>query len=116
MKAILSIVFLMAVSSTVFGQEKTKVETVVIQTSAECDMCKERIEEGLNYTKGVVFAELDMESMKLTVKYKTKVITKEAIKKKITSLGYSADEMPAEAKGLAALPACCKPGSGQEHK
>ena len=45
-----------------------KAETSVIQTSAQCNDCKERIEGKLNYTKGIKFAELDMETKKVTVK------------------------------------------------
>jgi mercuric ion binding protein len=41
-------------SGLTFGQKK--VEEAVIQTSAQCGDCKERIEGKLNYTKGVVFA------------------------------------------------------------
>lgn len=43
-------------------REKAKFETVVIQTSAECGDCEDRIESMLNYTKGVKFSELDIES------------------------------------------------------
>ncbi len=58
---------------TMFAQDKKQeakapTEKVVIQTSAICDDCKERIENLLNYTKGVTFAELDLVSKKVTVK------------------------------------------------
>lgn len=106
----LLIIGVMFVSSVAFSQKQPKYTTVVIQTSAECEQCEERLESGLNFTKGVKFAELDMVSMKLTVKYKTKSIDLTAIKAKISSLGYTADEVPADPKALEELPACCKPG------
>ena len=65
------LVMIMAVLTglTMAQEKKSKSETAVIQTSAECGDCKNRIEEGLNYTKGVAFAELDLETKKVTVKF-----------------------------------------------
>lgn len=106
----LLIIGVMFISSVAFSQKQPKYKTVVIQTSAECEQCEERLENGLNFTKGVKFAELDLVSMKLTVKYKTKSIDLATIKTKISSLGYTADEVPADPKAFEELPACCKPG------
>lgn len=118
LKYLLMLVFLLAgVSAKAQETDKKqpKVTTVVIQTSAECGECKERLEGHLNYTKGVVFSELDLETMKLTVKYKTSVLTADAIKKEVSGLGYDADEVKADPKAYEALPSCCKAG-GMEHK
>ena len=90
-----------------YGQ---KVQTKVIHTSAECGSCKERIEGVLNFTKGVKFAELDVESKDLTVKYKTKKISLDEIKKILVETGYDADDMKANPEAVEKLPACCKPG------
>ena len=81
MKNSLLFLFMLFVSSAVFSQKSGKTETVIIMTSAECDQCKERIEGSLNYTKGVKFAELDLNSRKLTIKFKNNVISLEEIKK-----------------------------------
>ncbi len=106
---------LLFVSNLAFSQKPaSKTETVVIMTSAECDECKERIEGSLNYTKGVKFAELDVNSRKLTVKFKNDVITLTEIKKQISNLGYNADEVLADPVAYEKLPACCKAG-GMEH-
>ncbi|MNK05398.1 Zinc-transporting ATPase [compost metagenome] len=113
-----SVLFLLMLFISSFGfSQKTaaKTETVVIQTSAECDQCKERIEGALNYTKGVKFAELDLNSRKLTVKYKTDVISLAEIKQHISALGYSADEVLADPVALEKLPACCKPNGMEQH-
>jgi len=64
----------------------------------------------LNYTKGVVFAELDLETKKVTVKYNTKKITLQQVKEKINAIGYDADEMKAKPEAVQKLPACCQPG------
>jgi len=91
-----------------FSQKKT--EEAIIQTTAQCGDCKERIESKLNYTKGVVFAELDLESKKVTVRYKTKSISLTEIKHIIASIGYSADEVKAKEEDILKLPKCCQPG------
>jgi mercuric ion binding protein len=93
------------------AQEKTsKFETVIIQISAQCGDCKTRIEDGLNYTKGVKFAELDLISKKVTVKYLPKKISIEQVKAKINTIGYDADDMKANPESILKLPACCQPG------
>lgn len=91
------------------AQTEPKVKTLVIQTSAECEECEERIEGMLNYTKGVSFAELDLTTMKLTVKYKTANISEAQIKEKISKLGYDADDVKADMSAQKELPACCQP-------
>ena len=92
-----------------FSQKK-KIETTQIQTSAQCGDCKERIENKLNYTKGVVFAELDLDSKKVTIKFKSSVITKQQIKEIIASIGYDADDVKAKQEDVQKLPKCCQPG------
>lgn len=115
MKNGLLLFVVLLVSSFGFSQKPTgKTETVVIQTSAECGECKERIEGALNYTKGVKFAELDVDSRKLTVKFKNDVISLDEIKKQVSLLGYQADEVKADQAAFDKLPACCKP-NGMEH-
>lgn len=115
MKTNLIILLLFMVTGTSWGQ---KTQTVVIHTSAECEQCEERLEKGLNYTKGVVFAELDLETQNVTIKYSTKKTDVASLKKVINSLGYDADDQKADAKALEELPACCKPngmGKAGEH-
>jgi copper chaperone CopZ len=100
---------------TVKAQEKKSGnETVIIQTSAQCGDCKERIEELLNYTKWVTFAELDLITKKVTVKFKPSKVTLSEIKQKISDLGYDADDIKANAEGIKKLPACCQPDGMKE--
>lgn len=112
MKNIIAMAFVMF-TLTSFAQKK--VQEVVIQTSAECGSCKDRIESKLNYVKGIKFAELDVPSKELTVKFKTKNISLKEIKEMVVGLGYQADEMVANDAAYEALPTCCKVG-GMEHK
>jgi periplasmic mercuric ion binding protein len=115
MKSMILVVFLMLFSG-IYGQEKKgSLETVLIQTSAECGDCKDRLEKLLNYTKGVKFAELNLDDMKLTVKYNSKKISLEEIKKKINGIGYDADETKADPEMVKKLPLCCQPGGMKKH-
>lgn len=113
-KLLVMIAFLAGVQVASAQAQTSKTQELNIQTSAECGECEKRIEEALNYTKGIVYAELDLSTMKLHVKFKTKQITLEQIKLKIASLGYQADEIPADKTAFDALPACCKPGGMKE--
>ena len=115
MKNVIMIVFaVMFVQFANAQEKKAKYETVVIQTSAECGDCQERIANMLNYTKGVKYSELDIESKKLTVKFQPAKISLETIKQKLVELGYDADEMKANPEAQQKLPSCCQPG-GMKH-
>jgi copper chaperone CopZ len=85
-------------------------QTVTIQTNAQCGDCKERIEKELNFMTGIVYAELDLVTKKVTVKYSSKRTSPEEIKKRISKIGYDADDVKAEITAQAELPKCCQPG------
>ncbi|MFT6501315.1 MAG: copper chaperone CopZ [Crocinitomicaceae bacterium] len=93
-----------------YSQKTEKIQTVKIKTSAECGQCKDRLEEKLNYTKGVKFSELNLTENLLEVKFNSEKISLEQVKNVIVDLGYDADEMKANAKAVENLPSCCKPG------
>ena len=105
-----TILFVLAVcfSQVLFSQQAKK-QTIVIQTSAQCDDCKERIEGALNYTKGVKFADLDLETKKVTVQFLTKKTSLETIKAIIAKIGYDADDVKADISAVEKLPKCCQP-------
>ena len=109
-KGMLLLFALMFLQTANAQEKKSKLETVIIQTSAECGDCEDRIEEMLNYTKGIKFSELDLETKKLTVKYATKKISLAEIKTKLSELGYDADEVKSNPESVKKLPLCCQPG------
>ncbi len=94
----------------IISAQETTTGEVKIQTSAECGSCKTRLEDVLNYTKGVKFAELNLEDKKVTVGYNPKKISLDEIRKIISETGYDADDLKANPKSVEKLPACCKPG------
>jgi len=105
-QVIIMLVMFMGFSAS--AQKDPKTKTVKFKTSAICEMCEERIEDALNYTKGVVYAELDMETKVLEVKYKTKFLNAEKVKYAVSMAGYDAGETPRNQKAFEALPKCCK--------
>lgn len=107
-----TLLIVLSISFANFTFSQTK--TVEIKTSAECGMCKKKIEETLNYTKGVKFAELDMSTKVVTVKYSEDKISLDKIRETLSEIGYSADDVKANPEAVEKLPACCKPG-GMKH-
>jgi copper chaperone CopZ len=106
MKTTILSLFFVLLSAMSYGQKSI---TIQIQTSAQCDDCKERIEGKLNYTKGIKFAELDNQTKIVTVKYDPKKIELLAIKQTIAKIGYDADEVKAAKEDVEKLPKCCQP-------
>jgi copper chaperone CopZ len=106
MKTIL-ISFLLLFGTPLFAQ---KTIVLQIQTSAQCGDCKERIETALNQSKGVVYAELNLETKVVDVKFKPAKTNKEALQMVLVNIGYQADDRKANPEALKALPLCCQPG------
>ena len=90
-------------------------QTVKIKTSADCSMCKARIELNLAYEKGVTDVTLDVPTKVATVTFNPKKTDVAKIKANIVKTGYDADELPADPKGYEKLPSCCKKG-GMGHQ
>ena len=88
-----------------------KSQTVTFQTSAQCGMCKERIEKEMNFVSGVQFAELNMEDMSLTIKFKSKKTTADDLRKRVAAIGYTADDVLPKEEDVKKLPLCCQPGA-----
>ena len=89
------------------GQQK-KIDTVAIKTSAVCGMCKERIEGGLAFEKGVKSSTLDVDTKVATIIYNPAKTSPAQLRQMLSKLGYDADTIPANPVAYNKLPACCK--------
>jgi periplasmic mercuric ion binding protein len=98
-------------AQTAKGTEKT----IKIKTSAKCDMCKERIQKGLSYEKGIKSSSLDIPTKVLTVVYDENKTSPDKIKLAVSKTGYDADEVKADKVAYEKLPACCKSAKKCEH-
>ncbi len=83
-------------------------QTIEIKTSAQCEMCQERIEKAASAQKGVKSAKLNMETKMVAVTYNSKATTPDKIRDAITMAGYEADEKKANVTAYKKLPGCCK--------
>ena len=93
------------------GAVEGKFVTIEIKTSSQCEMCKETIEKRMAFEKGVKSAVLNVETSVLTIVYNPKKTNPDIIKKAVASVGYDADEIPADPKAYDNLHGCCKKGS-----
>jgi mercuric ion binding protein len=113
MTVTLMMTVLMMVSACGFSQKNTK--EIKIQTSAQCGMCKDRIEGAFAYETGVKKTNLDLQTKILTVVYNPAKTDENKIRKILNDLGYDADDTKANMAAYEKLPACCKkqdtPGS-----
>ncbi len=92
-----------------------KKASVAIQTSAQCEQCKERIEKALAFEKGIISSNLDLETKIVTVSFKTSKTSPETIRKAIAAVGYDADDVRADVEAYEALPGCCKKPGDPNH-
>ena len=106
MKRISVIIGLLFIASIAFGQTKK----AKIVTTAQCNMCKKTIEKAVNDLDGIELAELDVTSKKLKVKYDSAKLSLQAIRERIASVGYQADDVKAIEEAYNALPGCCQLG------
>ncbi|MCF8381055.1 MAG: cation transporter [Bacteroidales bacterium] len=99
-------IFLVMGTTGLWAQNKTN--SVKIQTSAQCEMCKTAIENAFAFEKGVVSSVLDMDTKIVTVEYKEKKTSPEQIRTSLSKIGYDADDVKADEKAYKKLPTCCK--------
>lgn len=90
------------------ASKPSKEKEIKIKTSAQCDMCKERIEKNLTLSKGVVEAVLNLDDKVVTVKYNPKKTDEDKLRKIITEIGYDADHLVCVQSAHDKLPACCQ--------
>jgi len=92
----------------IFSLHLNAQDTVKINTSAQCESCKKRLESKLSKIKGISNVDLDVDSKVLTVIYDKKMITSNNIEDKVTEIGYDANNKPAKKAAYKRLPACCR--------
>ena len=110
MISILSLSFSIALNAQAV---KGDLDTLLIRTSAVCEMCEQTIEGNLIYEKGVKSVDLDLATTEVKVGFDPKRTSPEKIRTALTKLGYYADDMPGDEKAFRDLPACCqKEGCG----
>ena len=88
-----------------------KVENLTINTpTIQCGMCQKTIEVGLKKLLGVSSSKVDLKTKSTIVSYNPDKTNLANIEKKISDLGYQANNVKANEKSYEELPACCKIG------
>lgn len=103
-KHLIPMMGLLFMTATGFAQK----EELTLKSSIVCEMCKETIEEGLAYTKGVKSARVDVAQNEIHVVYKPKKISESELKDAINELGYVAGDSKPTREQYDRLHHCCK--------
>jgi mercuric ion binding protein len=82
-------------------------KTETIKVSGNCELCKARIEKAAK-VDGVSKAEWNQNTKLLTLVYNPKIVTNDAVQKKIASVGHDTEKYRADDKAYNSLPGCCK--------
>lgn len=114
MKAILfSLIALLFTVNSQTVSAGGKKEKVTIKTSAQCDECVGRITKSLENIDGVKSVSFD-EAKNVTITYDATKTNADVFRSTITSVGYDADDKPANEQAYTKLPTCCKKPSKTE--
>ena len=111
MKNVIYLLVFILLSNAIHAQEPIEVQgghQIEILTSAVCDMCKETLEYDLTFQRGVKSVNLDVPSKVLTVVYNERRTTPDAIRKRVTEIGYHADDLTRDPEAYENLPLCCQ--------
>jgi mercuric ion binding protein len=107
-RMILTAGLILIITGIGLGQASKGPAELKIKSSVVCGMCKDRVENGLIYEKGVKEVTVDLEAKEVTVKYTATKTTPDEIRTALSKLGYDADDVKADPKAYQKLPACCK--------
>jgi cation transport ATPase len=108
--AILVVAIFSITGTTVKAPSARETKKLEIKTTAQCEMCKERLEKAFAYEKGVKYSELDVETAVFTVEFLPNKTTPEKLQIAVTKIGYDADSLKADEKAYKKLPDCCQKG------
>ena len=111
----LKYIFIITLFALFAGKVSAQSDTLKIKTSSQCEACKQRIENKLNFTKGVMSSNLDLKTKEVTVVYDKEKTNPETIKAAIAKVGYDADNILANEKAYKKLPKCCQKGGHDSH-
>jgi mercuric ion binding protein len=111
MKTIQILIFVMSamvLAGNANAQAMAKTADLKIKSSVVCGQCKDRVESGLIYEKGIKEVSVDLKTKEVTVKYNPSKTTPDEIRTALSKIGYDADNVKADPKAYEKLPSCCK--------
>lgn len=105
MKLFLVLLAIIAGASLSAQTQKSKSES--FKVAGNCGMCKSRIEKAA-LSEGAAAASWDAKTKMLAVSFDPSKTNKEALAKKVASVGHDTEKYKAEEKVYNSLPGCCK--------
>ena len=89
------------------NQAENKTVEISLNT-IQCGMCSNKIADGLDKLEGVKKIDVDLEKKIGIVMYNASIVDIKAIENTIASIGYDANDTPADPKVYEKLDLCCK--------
>ncbi len=90
------------------AQAKKPITVKINTPTVQCEKCKNRIEEYLEYEEGITKVTVDYKQKKTSVTYYADRTNLENIKAAIANTGYDAEDIKAAIDAYDKLPKCCK--------
>lgn len=110
LKIFIAVVLLMTVSAMAFAQKTDQKssgpKTESFKVWGACGMCKTRIEKTVK-EEGATSASWEAKTNMLTVTFDPSKTNKDALSKKLASVGHDTEKYKADDKVYSALPGCC---------
>ena len=76
--------------------------------TAQCGMCVARIDKALNDVDGILKYKVELDALKVKVKYDNNKISLQQIEQIISKTGYQANNSPADVDAYNKLAMCCR--------
>ncbi|MFY7672694.1 heavy-metal-associated domain-containing protein [Tenacibaculum sp. MEBiC06402] len=108
MKKIITIICLVLIGFTGQAQKKRKNAKLTFEVDGVCMMCKKRIEKAALNTKGVKFANWDVNNHQLMVIIDERKTDKKKVCESMAKAGHDTKEIKATDEAYDKLHACCK--------
>lgn len=80
----------------------------IIIPTAQCGMCVARIDKALNDVDGILKYKVELDALKVKVKYDNNKISLHQIEQIISKTGYQANTIPADPEAYKKLDMCCR--------
>jgi copper chaperone CopZ len=91
---LMTLILVMGLTSSIYAQNsKSELQTVNFKASVHCQSCKDKIESGLAYEKGVKSSSVNLDTKIVTVVFNPKKTGVETIKAYLMKLGYTVEEV-----------------------
>ena len=117
MKTILKyipIALVIALMSFTEGDKKTTKVTTSFWVASVCSQCESIIEKAMD-TKGVVAADYNMETQKLTVTYNSKKVSEDQLHVLLNEAGYDTEKSKCTEEQYLRTPGCCRYRTLEKH-